>query len=125
MECSSTLCLTGGNTGLGTSTPGYKLDVQGGQINASGGLCIAGDCKTNWSSVGGAWTTSGNNIYNSNTGNVGIGNASPIASLHVGNSSQTYGDISTVGIFSGASSYPLTLVNTNTIASGNLKSIII
>ena len=83
MECSSTLCLTGENTGLGTSTPGYKLDVQGGQINASGGLCIAGDCKTSWSSVGGAWTTSGNNIYNSNTGNVGIGSTSPGAKLDV------------------------------------------
>ncbi len=56
MECSSTLCLTGGNTGLGTSTPGYKLDVQGGQINASDGLCIAGDCKTNWSAISGTST---------------------------------------------------------------------
>ena len=40
-----------GNLGIGTSTPVYKLDV-GGQINTSGGFCIAGDCKTSWSQVG-------------------------------------------------------------------------
>ena len=43
-----------GNVGIGTVNPGsYKLNVQSGQINASGGLCIAGDCKTAWSQVGG------------------------------------------------------------------------
>ncbi len=91
MECSSTLCLTGGNTGLGTSTPAYKLDVQGGQINASGGLCIAGDCKTSWSSMGGVWTTSSTNIYNSNTGNVGIGTSTPGYKLEVA------GEVASVG----------------------------
>ncbi len=30
----------------------------------------------------GQWTTSGNNIYNSNTGNVGIGNSAPTTLLH-------------------------------------------
>ncbi|HJP95464.1 MAG TPA: hypothetical protein VJ875_26185 [Pyrinomonadaceae bacterium] len=64
-----------GYVGLGTTVPGYRLDVQGGAVNASGGLCIAGDCKTAWSQVGGGgsqWTTSGSTIYY-NTGNVGIG----------------------------------------------------
>jgi hypothetical protein len=42
-----------GNVGIGTNAPAYKLDVQGGQVNAAGGLCIAGDCKTAWSQVGG------------------------------------------------------------------------
>jgi hypothetical protein len=32
----------------------------------------------------GQWTTSGSNIFNSNTGNVGIGNSSPTTLLHVG-----------------------------------------
>lgn len=73
-----------GNFGIGTTIPGYKLDVQGGQINASGGLCISGSCKTDWSQVGGAsqWTTSGSNIYY-NTGNIGIGTTTPGAKLEV------------------------------------------
>jgi hypothetical protein len=72
-----------GNIGIGTITPGYRLDVQGGSINSSGGLCIAGDCKTAWSQVGGSqWTTSGTTI-NYSTGNVGIGVASPTTKLDV------------------------------------------
>ena len=73
-----------GNTGLGTTSPGYKLDVQGGQINSSGGFCIAGDCKTAWSQIGGSsqWTTSGANISYT-TGNVGIGTTSPSAGLDI------------------------------------------
>ena len=31
----------------------------------------------------GQWSTSGNNIYNTNTGNVGIGNSAPSTLLHV------------------------------------------
>lgn len=72
-----------GRVGIGTITPGYQLDVQGGSINASGGLCINTDCKTAWSQVGGSqWTTSGSTI-NYSTGNVGIGVASPTTKLDV------------------------------------------
>lgn len=73
-----------GRFGIGTITPGYQLDVQGGSINSSGGLCIAGDCKTAWSQVGGSsqWSTSGSTI-NYASGNVGINNASPAAKLQV------------------------------------------
>ncbi len=75
-----------GSVGIGTVGPGYRLDVQGGQINSSGGLCIAGDCKTAWSQVGGGvgspWSTSGSNVYY-NGGNVGIGNDSPLTKLQV------------------------------------------
>jgi hypothetical protein len=49
-----------GNVGIGAS-PGYRLDVQGGQINTSGGLCIAGDCKTAWSQVGSSQSTNPTN----------------------------------------------------------------
>jgi hypothetical protein len=72
-----------GNVGIGTATPAYKLDVAG-QINVSGGFCIAGDCKASWSQVGGAsqWATSGSNIYY-NTGSIGIGTASPAAKIDI------------------------------------------
>ena len=59
-----------GNVGIGTTTPGYKLDVTG-QINASSGLCIAGDCKTAWSQVAGMtnpMTTLGDIIYGGASG---------------------------------------------------------
>ena len=79
--------LSGGAVGIGTNSPGYKVDVQGGQVNASGGLCIAGDCKTAWSQVSGVssqWTTTtpGSNLYYT-SGNVGIGSTNPGARLDV------------------------------------------
>ena len=45
-------------------------------------LCIEEDCKSAWSEIvtaggGNQWTTSGTNIHNSNTGNVGIGAVNP------------------------------------------------
>ncbi len=74
-----------GYVGIGTLSPGYKLDVQGGgQVNASGGLCIAGVCKTDWSQVGSGssqWTGTSTIYYN--VGNVGIGTTSPSQPLHV------------------------------------------
>eukprot|EP01041_Mallomonas_annulata_P000225 gene225-410_t len=36
------------------------------------------------------WTTSGTNIYNNNTGNVGIGTTTPVAKLHVADSSVVF-----------------------------------
>jgi hypothetical protein len=94
----------GGNVGIGTTTPAYKLDVVG-QINSSGGLCISGDCKTSWSQVGGGgnWSTSGNNIYNTNTGNVGIGTTAPNRILHINTSSNWGSNIATIQITDSAS----------------------
>jgi hypothetical protein len=86
-----------GNLGIGTGTPGYKLDVQAGQINASGGLCIAGDCKTGWSQVGGSqWTTSGSSIYYSG-GNIGVGTSNPTSPLFI-SGNETSNDFATLRV---------------------------
>jgi len=73
------------NVGIGTTSPAYKLDVVG-QINSSGGLCIAGDCKTSWSQVGGSsqWTNTTGGIYY--LGNVGIGTSAVSYPLFVSTS---------------------------------------
>ena len=73
-----------GVVGIGTLTPGttYRLNVQGGTINSSDGLCIAGNCIANWSAVASPWLGSGSIYYN--TGNVGIGtSALPTRKLEV------------------------------------------
>jgi Peptidase_G2, IMC autoproteolytic cleavage domain len=62
-----------GLVGIGTTGPAYRLDVAG-SVNSTG-LCLAGDCKTAWSQVGGGssqWANTGSNIY-FNSGSVGVG----------------------------------------------------
>jgi hypothetical protein len=49
-----------GNVGIGTAAPAHRLDVSGA-VNASGGLCILGDCRTSWSQASGGWTSNGTN----------------------------------------------------------------
>jgi hypothetical protein len=70
------LATTSGKVGIGTATPGYKLDVNG-SINATAVL-------VNGQAVGGGsqWVTGGNNVSFS-TGNVGIGTTSPNQKLTV------------------------------------------
>ncbi len=100
---------SGGSLGVGTTTPGYRLDVQGGLINSSGGVCIAGDCKTAWSQVGGGgggssqWTTSGSSIYYS-SGNVGIGTTGPSQKFQVIGSAGFFNSAAGISINGGLSS---------------------
>jgi hypothetical protein len=78
---------TTGNVGIGTATPAYELDVVG-NVNFTGSLYQNGT-----EFVGGGssiWIQTGNDAYY-NTGNVGIGTATPAYELDVvGNVSANY-----------------------------------
>jgi FlaG/FlaF family flagellin (archaellin) len=87
-----TIDLPGGNVGIGTETPGQKLDVAGGYIKSDTGFCIGTDCITSWPAGGGGlWTDAGTYIYPNNytsfaitdTGRLGIGTTSPDQKLSV------------------------------------------
>ena len=105
-----------GNVGIGTASPGYKLDVNG-DINMSTGSSfrINGVAQTFGGGGGGSspWTTSGSNIYRS-SGQVNIGGSTfTRAKLEVNGSYNSfltyryyaYGSYS--GIASGTNSYSI------------------
>ena len=105
-----------GNVGIGTSSPANQLDVSGKfQVDSNGNplkinnvatsfpaaqgaastvLTNDGAGNLTWGAAGGSgpWATSGVDIYNSNTGNVGIGTSSPLSKLHVSSSVRSDGD---------------------------------
>lgn len=102
---------TDGNVGIGTESPGAKLDVDGqiqmrtgataGYIPVSdaNGTMTWTDPTTLTTADDGDWITSGSNIYNGNSGFVGIGTTAPKRNLHIsgGNASlitnnSSYGD---------------------------------
>jgi hypothetical protein len=82
-----------GNVGVGTTTPGTILSVQGvanfspatTTLYSIGGIDIRDGCfAINGVCIGmDPWTRSGSTIYNNNTGDVGIGTVSPQAKLDI------------------------------------------
>jgi len=89
--------------GIGTTSPSAQFHTTGTvrfsnytngflQVDASGNLSVGtgGDLFTagnglSWTgtTLNSVWTASGNDIYNNNTANIGIGTSSPDAKLHV------------------------------------------
>lgn len=101
--------LVGGLSGTGIrlalGTPGYVLASSGG---------TAAWVAT--SSISGPWTTSGNNIYNSNTANVGIGTTTPFGRLSVSSTGQL---AAATSLFNIASTSNASFFNVD--ASGNVS----
>ncbi len=88
--------LFGSNVGIGTNTPTSALEVAG-QVTITGGTPGVGKVLTSdanglasWTTPGATpWSVSGNNIFNTNTANVGIGTTTPSVKLDV-NSTSAY-----------------------------------
>jgi hypothetical protein len=79
-----------GNVGIGTTSPGYKLDVNG-TVNATG-VNVNGSPITS-----SQWTTSGSNINYATAGNVGIGTGTPTYKLHVTGDGRFTGNLTVDG----------------------------
>ncbi len=115
-----------GNVGIGDTTPSYDLDVSG-DINASSQLCIAGDCKSAWTDIGGTLDGSGSvnritkwqdadtladSVIYENASKIGIGTASPSSILDV---------VGNAEFGNGSFSNPWTLTDFVSIASNALS----
>ncbi|MFC1550181.1 hypothetical protein ACFL46_02695 [Candidatus Neomarinimicrobiota bacterium] len=103
-----------GKVGIGKTDPDSLLDVAGTTkteglmlpTGASDGNVLTSDGSGNatWQApvADGDWTPSGNNIYNSNSGNVGLGTSSPDSLLDVVGTIKTQGFMMPTGAEDGA-----------------------
>jgi hypothetical protein len=71
-----------GYVGINKTNPQYLLDVNG-SLNATSILINGVPVNT---SAPGGWTVAGNTVYNSNSGNIGIGTSTPAEKLHINGS---------------------------------------
>jgi hypothetical protein len=67
---------TTGEVGIGTTAPQALLDVAG-QIRAGSGIKFGDGTTQTTAASSSPWAASGTDIYNTNTGNVGIGTTTP------------------------------------------------
>ncbi len=125
----------GGNVGIGSAWPGQRVDVNGtvrmtgmtmsGSSPISGYVLTASDSAgdTTWSSPGSVsgWVFVGNNLYNTNSGNVGINTVNG-ANVGIGTSTPQGGFVVTngnVGIGTWSPVKPFTVIG-DTYHNGNI-----
>lgn len=79
------LSYSAGNVGIGTTTPAQTLSVQGTIESIAGGFQFPdGTVQTTAATGGnGFWSPSGADVFNNNTGNVGIGSDTPHHRLRI------------------------------------------
>ena len=81
-----------GNVGIGTTSPGYPLEVNGAVSAAT--YYGDGSNLTGISGTGDSdWTIAGSNMYSAVSGNVGIGTSGPTAKLQVDGGSGYYAQL--------------------------------